>query len=353
MREVKPAWIAAVLFAAVALVYLLTRASEKIGPTPVALWVAIQLDDEDTARSGLVSAPAGTPFSLHAVLEAETFRSERIYFTDAKQLELLGEPVARERIKPWPGRLEARILWFTVEGVTPYREVAAGAPLTPTRFEEVFRADWGRAWTVPGDLRPAVENYLPGEENFRPAIRFGTQRFQVRIELFEAGNQLVPTTRLASAGSAQVIEEPDKVATLVASRSGALEEPARVFGLPQIELVSEQPTQEQLELLASWTGRGLAFSRITVLSRWLEGQGVAFEDLIWRDVELGVSGEAALPGDLLRVGRRLVWLLEDRGAAGLDDEDLCLDFDRGARVHRLGDVFVGEGLVEWASAPTR
>ena len=53
---------------------------------------------------------------------------------------------------------------------------------------------------------------------------------------------------------------------------------------------------------------------------------------------------------------RVVWLLDDRGVADrLDREDLCLDFERGARVRSLRDVFTGDGLVERArlgSAPT-
>ena len=56
------------------------------------------------------------------------------------------------------------------------------------------------------------------------------------------------------------------------------------------------------------------------------------------------------PGDLLRVGERLVILLQDRGIAGtLDYDDLCFDFFRGASVRPLREVFVGDGLVEWTS----
>ena len=57
-----------------------------------------------------------------------------------------------------------------------------------------------------------------------------------------------------------------------------------------------------------------------------------------------------MAGDLLRVGERWVVLLEDRGISGrADRDDLCLDFDKGPRVNRIGDVFTGDGLIEWAS----
>ena len=83
MREVRPGWIAAALFAIVAALFLLTKASEKVAPVPVALWVAIQPEGEDVARVGPIELPAGTGFRLHAVMEAETFRGERIYYTEA------------------------------------------------------------------------------------------------------------------------------------------------------------------------------------------------------------------------------------------------------------------------------
>ena len=61
------------------------------------------------------------------------------------------------------------------------------------------------------------------------------------------------------------------------------------------------------------------------------------------------GAEGAVGGDLLRVGNRWVVLLQDRGLEGfLDRDDLCLDFDRGARMRLVGEVFTGDGLVEWA-----
>ncbi|MCH7667060.1 MAG: hypothetical protein IH936_14170 [Acidobacteria bacterium] len=351
MRDVKPIWIAVALFAVVAVFFLLTRVSEKVAPVPVALWVAIQPEGEDVARVGPVELPAGTGFRLHAVMEAETFRGGRIYYTEAKRLDLLGEPVSSELLRPWSGRLEARILWFTVEGSTPFRQVPLDEELTAPRFQGIFQPDWGRAWSVIGDVRPTVENFLPGADQVRRTKRFGTQRFQVRIELFRRKKDLTPELRLASWGSEELPGRAAEFPAVTAVLPGVLEAPSRIFGLQQLELESGSQSASTGKQLVSWTDELIAFSRIAVLGKWLTAQGVSWEDLAWEAVELGVSPAAAQPGDLLRVGRRVVWLLEDRGAAGLDDEDWCLDLERGARVERLGDVFVGEGLVDWARAP--
>lgn len=351
MQDVKPVWIAAALFAVVAVLFLLTRVSEKVAPAPVALWVAIQPEGEDVARVGAVELPAGTGFRLHAVMEAETFRGGRIYYTEAKQLDLLGEPISSELLRPWSGRLEARVLWFTVEGSTPFRQFPLGADLTAPRFRGIFQPDWGQAWSVTGDLRPAAENFLPGADQVRRTQRFGTQRFQVRIELFRGKKNLTPELRLASWGSEELPGRAAEFPAVTAVLPGVLEAPSRIFGLQQLESESGSQSVSTGKQLVSWTDELIAFSRISVLGNWLAAQGASWEDLDWEAVELGASRSVAQPGDLLRVGRRVVWLLEDRGAAGLGDEDWCLDLERGARVERLGDIFVGEGLVDWARAP--
>jgi hypothetical protein len=98
---------------------------------------------------------------------------------------------------------------------------------------------------------------------------------------------------------------------------------------------------------------GLAFSRPLVLRDLLDQSQTTYEELTWRAVELGVDegwGEAgAGRGDLLRVGNRWVVAVEDRAVLGvLDREDLCFDFDKGFRLRRIGEVFTGDGLIEWA-----
>ena len=45
----------------------------------------------------------------------------------------------------------------------------------------------------------------------------------------------------------------------------------------------------------------------------------------------------------------MVVLYEDRGELGrLDYEDSCFDFFESAAVRRLGDVFAGGGVLDWA-----
>ena len=84
----------------------------------------------------------------------------------------------------------------------------------------------------------------------------------------------------------------------------------------------------------------------------MDSTGMAWEDLSWGSVDLEGSSPWHHAGEPLRAGERLVWLLEDRGRKGvLDRGDLCLDFQRGARVLTLQEVFTGSGLVERASLP--
>jgi hypothetical protein len=85
----------------------------------------------------------------------------------------------------------------------------------------------------------------------------------------------------------------------------------------------------------------------------LDRARLSYEDLKWTDVDLQEgpvwSLEAVEPGDFLRVGERIAILVADRGKPGvLDRSDLCFDFIKGARVRPLDEIFVGDGLVEWA-----
>ena len=52
----------------------------------------------------------------------------------------------------------------------------------------------------------------------------------------------------------------------------------------------------------------------------------------------------------MRAGSKVAFTYQDRGVIGrLDESVLCLDFDKGATVRTLGEVFIGEGLVELAT----
>ena len=65
--------------------------------------------------------------------------------------EIDGEPVAVGALRRWKRAAEPRILWFTVEGFTPYLPLHDLQGFDRFRFQEFFRADWPRTWSVPGD----------------------------------------------------------------------------------------------------------------------------------------------------------------------------------------------------------
>ena len=55
---------------------------KEISPKPRAAWVAIEVGDRGVARTGPVRVDGDTSFRLHAVLEAETFSGDTIYYTE-------------------------------------------------------------------------------------------------------------------------------------------------------------------------------------------------------------------------------------------------------------------------------
>lgn len=341
----------AVVGVLVALLFSSEVVEQEVAPKPVAAWVAIEVADSGIARTGPTQLDSGTPFTLHAVVQAETFTGKTVYFTEAPRLELEGSEVSAETLRPWKGPSEPRILWFTVEGYTPFLEAATPEALDTFRFEDHFRADWPRTWSIPGDLRPRAERDLKTGP-VDGISRFGTQRYHVRVEIFGPESQITPRLRLQSLSAGDLPDQVEAIATVVSTLPAPLSELSRVYGLTQIEPVSDE-SLEVAKKLSDWYRQGLTFSRLAVLRAHLASSGLDYEQLRWEAVELGgdlswgESGAAA--GDLVRVGNRWVVLLQDRGVDGLlDHDDLCLDFDKGARMRLVGEVFTGDGLVEWA-----
>jgi hypothetical protein len=327
---------------------------QEVAPKPVAAWVAVETEGSNVARTGRVGLTGGTPFRLHAVVQAETFSGNTIYFTEAKHLVLDGVEIADELLQPWESSNEPRILWFTVEGYTPFLEVSSVEALASFHFQDQFRADWPRTWSIPGDLRPRGEREL-ARGALDGIARFGTQRFHVRVEIFGPESQITPRLRIQSLSAADLPERIDSISTVVSTLPEPLAISTSVYGLTQIE---PQPDSAPgvADQLNSWFEKEIAFSRLKVLRQHLQRSGVVYGDLDWVPVELGVDRfwgrEGAAEGDLLRVGNRWVILLQDRGLPGeLDRDDLCLDFDKGARIRIVGEVFTGDGLVEWAGLP--
>jgi len=324
---------------------------KEIAPKPKAAWVAIEINGSGVARTGRVELESGSPFRLHAVVEAETLGGATIYYTEAQRLEIQGEEIPAESLRVWNRSIKPRVLWFTVDGYKPFLEIAEDSELNEFRFEENFRADWPRSWSIPGNLRPRGERE-PKSGSVEGLSRFGTQRYHVRVEIFGPKSEITPEIRFRSLQAADLPEKVDSFATVQATLPGALALPSRVYGLSQIELGPEAAAGVGEQLIQMYS-KGLAFSRLTLLRDILDQAGTTYGDLRWASVELSVDqvwgdgGVAA--GDLLRVGNRWVVLLQDGAIPGvLDREDLCLDFDKGARVRQIGEVYTGEGLVEWA-----
>jgi len=330
------------------------RVEREIAPQLKAAWAAVEVENSGLARTGRVEISSGTSFQLHAVVEAETFRGKTVYYTEAERLEIDGREIPQDAMRVWRRAVEPRILWFTVEGFKPFMEIRDAADLEQFRFEELFRPDWPRTWVVPGNLQPSSERALKSVP-LGNIPRFGTQRYHVRVEIFGPESEITPRQRLRSMQALELPAEADSFTTVVATSPGALEAPSRVFGLTQIE-----PTPDSLaptaDRLASWFREQISFSRLTVLRDLLERSGVTYDQLEWHSVDLAAGpiwGDDGVDGgDLLRVGDRWVVVFHDEGQPGvLDREDLCLDFDKGARIQRMVDVFSGEGLVDWAAVP--
>ena len=343
-----------VLAVVVGLVILLFSSDiveKEVAPNPVAAWVAIDVEGSGIARTGRVEIVSGTPFRLHAVVQAETFSGRTIYFTGASRLELDGEEIPAEALRPWKRSDQPRILWFTVEGFTPFLEVDSMDALADFHFKDHFRADWPRTWSIPGDLRPRAERDLQsGPIDGIP--RFGIQRYLVRVEIFGPESQITPRLRLQSLSATDLPDQVDAISTVVAALPEPLSVPSSVYGLTQIE-PEPVSSPEVLRQVADWYEQDLTLSRLAVLREHLGRSEIDYKDLEWVAVELGVDqswGEGgAAGGDLLRVGDRWVVLLQDRGIEHiLDRDDLCLDFDRGAKIRLVGEVFAGDGLVGWS-----
>jgi len=353
--EQKIFWsVGAVVVLLVGALMLSGTVEQKLAPEPVAAWIALQPEDSEVARTGRIEIAAGAGFMLHAVLEAKDWSGKKVYFTEADRLVIEGEEIPAERLRRWDRSEEPRILWFTVEGSSPFVAVEEEEGLGDFHFLEVFRSDWPRTWSIPGDLQPSAERQEV-RDRATGLPRFGTQRFHVRIEIFGLKSSIKPKLRLRSLQATDLPEKVGDFATAIASLPGGLEVPSQVFGLSQIE-VAPEAFAEVADRLADWSRKRLAFSRLMVVREMLDRAGRSYDDLEWVDVDLEDGPpwrpDEVEPGDFLRVGDRIAILVADRGAQGiLDRADLSFDFIKGARVRPVDEIFVGKGLVEWARNP--
>ncbi len=336
----------------IAFVLLSEKVEEHVLPQPKRALIAIETEGSGLARTGHVEIERGAPFTLHAVVEAVDWAGKTLYYTDAKRLEVDGDEVATDLIRRWDRSPEPRVLWFTVEGYKPYLDLSSGGDLSEFQYREFLRPNWPRSWSIPGSLQGS------GDSKLRQALlgdvsRFGTQHYHVRVEFFGPKSQIKPQRRIQSLEAASLPGSAKEYPTVVAAMSGRMKIPTSLFGVTQIEL-GRTPSPEQAKALSAWTDAGLAFTRKTVLRSMLDQEGLAYQDLDWVDIDMAEGVEwtslGAEAGDLLRVGERWVLLFEDVGKPRiLDREDLCLDFDKGPRVRKIGEIFIGDGLIEWAS----
>jgi len=338
-----------VLIGAVILYFWLQpKVQRSLAPTPKVAWVGIEASGSGIAEVGLVEIEAGESFRLHAVLEAETRAGETIYYTEAGAVRILGVLIDPEKLRPWDQLDDAKVLWFTVEGSSRYVELADGEVLDGLRFDEFFHPEWSTRWSVNGSLTPRFDHQIADELEGR--IAFGTQRYQAWIEIFDPANSFLPKARFKSWGADRVLADADHFPTVIAILPDA-PVASSVFGLSQVELPAD-PDRTLLEDAARRSSQRVLFTRIILLRDILQNSGEP-ENLDWQraDLAAGPKWPSEIgPGDLVQVGARWVVLFQDGGRVGvLDADDLCFDFEKGAVIRRLGDIFGGEGEVEWAS----
>ena len=326
------------------------RVREELLPEPKSAWVAIQPAGAAEATVGQIEIDSGTSFRLHAVVEAVTRTGKRVYYTEAPGLMMDGVEVPAESIRRWNHPGDVVILWFTIEAYRAVHSVYGDQDVDDFRFEAMFRPGWGRGWSVTGSLAPRTGSLAQGAEEFGP-FTFGTQRFHVRVESYPRGDGFAPDKRFASFGASDLPEQVARFPTVVAKLGGPLSHPSSIFGLAEVQ-VAEQAHQLTRERVGALIRDRLLFSKPTLLAQVLALSGVSWDELEWQPVDL----EAGRPwegdvgaGDLLRVGERVVFLYQDRGVRGqLDYDDLCFDYEKGAAVRTLREVFTGGGLVDWA-----
>lgn len=345
------AWVIVVTTLSVLVLFLWPTAKEKLAPQLLRSRVAILPAGAETAVVGPVEVTAGTEFTLYAVLEARARGGETVYYTDAPSLEVGGERVPDEALRPWDRAGVVKIFWFTVEGPSPYVKLESPEQIDRFGFTEFFRPEWPSAWTIQGRLEPRFSESLERESMEIEDRSFGTQRFQVRIELFEHEDDPTPRERFISIGGEALPESVGSFPTIYSSLDGPAGPASLAFGLTELEPPPDAGPEVQSQLV-ELTRRHLAFSRLALVSEVIRAAGGTRSDLAWTEIDLaagppwGEGEDGVDTGDLVRVGARVVVLFRDRGVHGtLDREDLCFDYEHGASVRPLSEVFTGEGLV--------
>lgn len=349
---------------------------EQLAPELVAAWVAIEvLESAETTDAETTDAEAtdaektnrvpdgvanvgsfvlevGTPFKLHAVLEARDRSGEAVYYTEASRLSFAGKEVPVESLRVWNRPQPIKVRWFTVEGPRPFVTLDLESGIEAFQPEEFLRSDWPLSWSVPGEIDAAHDSHLENV-SAEKIQRFGTQRYHVRIEFYGSEEALIPERVIRSWGVSDLKSQIQSFPTVRLLLPGPAGPASRVFGLTQLNPPPDA-SEQILNQITALAKDDLAFSSLTVIGAQIRQTGKSSSDLEWTSLDLAAAarwGEDVAPGDLLRVGNRIVVLYDDRGVPGvLDYPDLCFDYVQGASVSALSDVFFGSGsIVEHAS----
>lgn len=329
------------------------RVEQALAPELVRAHVAIEIDGSGVAAipATEVEVDSGVPVTLHAVLEGRRRDGTAIFYTEAQRLRIGSAEVDPDALSHWDRTTEIKVRWFTIEPTRTELVVQSVEDLDGLRFEPIFRPEWPISWSVPLTVDPKFDDGLDPERRRQP---FGTVRVHVRVELFGPEQQLVPVARYASP-EAEGVVQGQPVPTVVVSLPGRLRLATSAFGLTHLSLETVEPTV--VAQAAELGERRLASSLPTLLGSELRRRGIdpasaswSTIDFVEREVPWSTAGVG--PGSVLRVGGRVVFLLADTNASGrLDAADLCLDFDRGAAVRPLEEVFGVGGAVELLDEP--
>jgi hypothetical protein len=346
--------VAAVAVALLLALWLQPRIERKLAPSPTAAYVAIEAVPGAAAVVGPVEIAAGAPFRLHAVLEARARDGSPVYYTEAGALEIGGRAIPPERLLRWDDDAQhVRLLWFTVEPWARFVALDPGEDLDQIHFQEFFHPEWPMEWAVEGRLDARSDDQV--EAGVLEERSFGTQRYQVWVELHADGRSLVPTSRFSSWGTAELETRADQFPRVSAMLAGPAGLPSAMFGLTGVVPPPDAP-QALLDEIDRRAEKRLLWSDRWLLREILRSTGRDLQALDWQRIELEHGPHwagAVAAGDLLRVGGRWVLAYRDFDGDGtLGPADLCLDFEKGAAIRRVGDVFIGIGEIEWARLAT-
>ena len=212
------------------------------------------------------------------MIEAEDRRGRAVYYTEAPALSFNGQVVAAESLRRWNRFRKVTLRWFTIEGVPPYVELAAGEGLERWGFQSLYRADWPLAWSIPGGVDPAHDDHLAASGE-KPTEAFGTLRYQVNVELYGLGDEILPGEQFRSWGVEELRREVGRFPTVHLVLPGRLAAASKVFGLTQIDLpagVSPELGQELSDAITS-SGVSIEFVRGTIIRQVMKLWGLSGE----------------------------------------------------------------------------